>query len=254
MKAISAGKGLVARTLRPVSSVVVTTPKEIDLAHPPTRDSLRVPDGAASEVWMNGDLRTFAVEVGLPGGHVFHSDADVVVVLCPDEHSDPERIVIRRPATRRDEADQLLREYSEWTLPVGAIPSDAVDEWRDNVGGVTQGGHHYSTRVFTPDRIGVVQLEFQMAHHVREGDFVVTIHFTWDDSFDPGEPESVDRPSHHGRGGDEDRGERDHRPTDELRHGVEGDEGAHQVAGVSERASLHPTADGRRPIECQDHA
>ena len=38
----------------------------------------------------------------------------------------------------------------------------------------------YSTHVFTPDDVGFVHLEFQVSHHVREGDFVITALFSWE--------------------------------------------------------------------------
>jgi hypothetical protein len=34
--------------------------------------------------------------------------------------------------------------------------------------------------VFTPDRLGFVQLEFQVSHHVRENAFVVAALFSWE--------------------------------------------------------------------------
>ena len=34
--------------------------------------------------------------------------------------------------------------------------------------------------MFTPDDVGVVHLEFQVSHHVRENDFVVAALFSWE--------------------------------------------------------------------------
>jgi hypothetical protein len=38
--------------------------------------------------------------------------------------------------------------------------------------------------VFTPDDVGYVHLEFQVAHHVREQEFVVSVLFSWGDEAD----------------------------------------------------------------------
>jgi hypothetical protein len=173
--------------LRPVSSVVVSGTRVVDLNDPRSRQTLGVPCGAPSQTWMNPDLRSFTAEVRLPGGDGFRCDADAVVILCPDGTSDPERVVVRQPPTNRDEAERRLRAYAGLELRTEPIPGGAIEEWLGDLG-QDQGSHHYSTRVFTPGSVDAVQLEFQVSHHIAERKFIITIQFTWHTSFEPGEP------------------------------------------------------------------
>ena len=67
------------------------------------------------------------------------------------------------------------RQYAaEWGLP-----TEAVTGWRAGAERRATSDREYSTHVFTPADVGVVHLEFQVSHHVREGEFVVAALFSW---------------------------------------------------------------------------
>jgi hypothetical protein len=190
LKAGRPGGGFLTRVVRPVTSVAMSGTKIVDLTDPRDRTRLEVPRGAPSQAWMNTDLQPFKVEVKLPGGRSFHSEADAVVVLCPDGERDPERVIVRLPLGDREETERRLGGYAQLDLRTEAIPAASVEGWREDI--EAQREHHYSTRVFTPGKVDTVQIEFQVAHHVGENRFVITIHLTWHESFEPGEPVSVD--------------------------------------------------------------
>jgi hypothetical protein len=75
-----------------------------------------------------------------------------------------------------DATERLLTRYAQqWGFPV-----DEVAGWRAGADRRRTGDRNYSTHVFTADDVGSVHLEFQVAHHVGEGDFVVTALFSWE--------------------------------------------------------------------------
>lgn len=154
----------------------------IDLTRPPTRESAGFATGASSRIWMNPGQIPVEVAVSLPGGRVYHADAAIAAMLSPASTRDPDRLTIQLPAAGLDATGRLLAQYAAaW-----GFPPEEVTAWRASAAPIAAaspedgiGPFTYSTRVFTGTDAGVVHVEFQVAHHLREHDFVVTALFTW---------------------------------------------------------------------------
>ena len=124
--------------------------------------------------------------VNLPGGRIYHAQAAMAAMLSPDGTRDPDRLTVQLPAADLDATGQLLAQYAAaW-----GFPSDEVATWRTSAGTSALAGPEddtgpftYSTRVFTGADAGFVHVEFQVSHHLRERDFVVTALFTWGTPF-----------------------------------------------------------------------
>jgi hypothetical protein len=98
------------------------------------------------------------------------------VVLSSTRAGDPDRLTVQLPSAGLQATQQLLTRYAaEWSFP-----ADAVAGWRTGAARRPSSDRDYSTRVFTPDDLGFVHLEFQVAHHVHESAFVVAALFSWD--------------------------------------------------------------------------
>jgi hypothetical protein len=147
----------------------------IDLAGAPTRESAGFAAGAGSRVWMNPRRAPFGVTVTLPGGRVYRAQAEMAVMLSSARAGNPDRLVVQLPPADLAAAAQLIGEYAAWW----DFPASAVAAWRTVAARRAPGDRHYSTHVFTPADVGFVHLEFQVSHHVRERDFVVTALFSW---------------------------------------------------------------------------
>ena len=148
----------------------------LDLSGPPTRESVGFPAGADSRVWMNPNRRPFDVAVALPGGRSYRARAELAVMLSSTRAGDPDRLTVQLPAAGLEATERLITQYAaEW-----GFPGDAVAGWRTGAARRPSSDRDYSTQVFTPDDLGFVHLEFQVSHHVRENDFVVTALFSWE--------------------------------------------------------------------------
>jgi hypothetical protein len=147
----------------------------LGLVTPPTREAVA---GSDSRIWMDRRRRPFDVTVDLPGGRTFHAPAEKTAMLASARGGDPTRLTIQLPPGDAEATQQLIDEYAvAW-----GFPSDDVAGWRRGVQRrQASGDRDYSTHVFTPDDIGYVHLEFQVAHHVREQEFVVSALFSWGD-------------------------------------------------------------------------
>ncbi len=88
----------------------------------------------------------------------------------------PDRLIVQLPPAGIDAAELLLAALAaEWGFPAAAAAS-----WRTDAKRRERGDHDYSTRVFTADDAGPVHLEFQISHHVRDRESLVTALFSWD--------------------------------------------------------------------------
>ena len=147
-----------------------------DLTSPPTRESVGMAAGTDSRVWMNPDRRPFDCTVTLPGGRVYRARATMAVVLSSSRGGDPDRLTVQVPSAGLDATEQLIAQYAaDW-----GFPADAVAGWRSGAERRVSSDRDYSTHVFTPDDVGFVHLEFQVSHHVREGDFVIAALLSWE--------------------------------------------------------------------------
>ena len=97
-------------------------------------------------------------------------------MLSSTRAGDPDRLTVQLPSSGLEATERLLTHYAaEW-----GFPTDAVAGWRTGAARRPSTDRDYSTHVFTPDDVGVVHLEFQVSHHVRENDFVVAALFSWE--------------------------------------------------------------------------
>ena len=88
----------------------------------------------------------------------------------------PGRLIVQLPPAGIDAAERLLAALAaEWGFPAAAGAS-----WRADAERRERGDHDYGTRVFTADDAGPVHLEFQISHHVRNRESLVTALFSWD--------------------------------------------------------------------------
>jgi len=149
---------------------------------------------------MNPRRAPFAIDVTLPGGRAYHAQAELAVMLGPagggnpDDGSpdggnpgggnpdggnpdggNPDRLTVQLPPDDLATTARLLGEYAaQW-----GFPASAVAAWHSSAARRPPGDRHYSTHVFTAADAGFVHLEFQVSHHVRERDYVVTALFSW---------------------------------------------------------------------------
>lgn len=127
---------------------------------------------------MNPNRRQFDLEVALPGGRAYRALAELAVMLSSTHAGDPDRLTVQSASAGLDATQRLIAQYAaEW-----GFPADAVAGWRGGAKRRASSDRDYSTHVFTPDDVGFVHLEFQVAHHVRERDFVVAALFSWESS------------------------------------------------------------------------
>jgi hypothetical protein len=98
----------------------------LDLSGPPTRESVGLPEGTDSRVWMNPNRRPFGVAVELPGGRVYRAWAELVVMLSSTRAGDPDRLTVQLPSAGLEVTERLITQYAaEW-----GFPTDAVASWR----------------------------------------------------------------------------------------------------------------------------
>jgi hypothetical protein len=146
-----------------------------DLTSAPTRESAGFAAESDSRVWMAPDRRPFDSVVALPGGRVFRARTTMALMLSSTRAGDPDRLTVQAPSAGLEAIEQVVAQYAEeWGFPV-----DAVAGWRTGAERRASSDRDYSTHVFTADDVGFVHLEFQVSHHVREGDFVIAALFSW---------------------------------------------------------------------------
>ncbi|HEX8157789.1 MAG TPA: hypothetical protein VF526_10435, partial [Solirubrobacteraceae bacterium] len=147
----------------------------VGLTSAPTRDAA---NGSDSRIWMDPLRRPFDLTVELPAGRTFRARAEKTAMLARARGGDPTRLTIQLPPGDAETTQQLIEGYAvEW-----GFPSDAVAGWRQGVERRRASrDRDYSTHVFTADDVGYIHLEFQVAHHVREQEFVVSALFSWGD-------------------------------------------------------------------------
>ena len=154
----------------------------VDLTCPPTRESAGLPAGTGSRVWVNPARKPADVEVPLPDGNVYRARAVMAVMLSATSTGNPERLIVQLPPMGLTAAWQLIAGYaSEW-----GFPAQEADTWRAGAALRAPGGRDgntgaetYSTHIFTAKDAGFVHLEFQVSHHVRDGEFVIAALFSW---------------------------------------------------------------------------
>jgi hypothetical protein len=165
------------RAIRPAKARLAadTDGAMFDLTSPPTRESAGLAAGTDSRVWMNSDRRPFDIAVALPGGRVYRAGAAMAVMLSSTRAGDPDRLTVQAPSAGLAATEQRIAQYAaEW-----GFPADAVARWHTGAERRAASDRDYSTQVFTPDDVGFVHLEFQVSHHVSEGDFVIAALFSW---------------------------------------------------------------------------
>jgi hypothetical protein len=179
---ITAARGPFFRAAAAPARAAAAQGAMIDLTRPPTRESAGFAAGASSRIWMNPGHEPVEVTVNLPSGHVYHAQAAMAAMLSPASTRDPDRLTVQLPAAALDATGRLLAQYAAtW-----GFPADEVATWRTGAAPSAPAGAEddtvaftYSTRVFTGTDAGFVHVEFQVSHHLRERDFVITALFTW---------------------------------------------------------------------------
>jgi hypothetical protein len=153
----------------------------IDIRSAPSRQAADFPVGADSRIWMNPRRTPFDLTVQLPYGREYHAQAELAVILSSARGGNPDRLTVQLPPESLDATARRLGDYTrEW-----GFPPNAVAAWRAEAGHRQSGDRYYGTHVFRADDIGVVRLEFQVAHHVahsegeRERACVITGLFSW---------------------------------------------------------------------------
>jgi len=147
----------------------------IDLTSAPTRESVGFPPNSGARAWMNPHRAPFDITIVLPGQRRYHTRAEMAVMLSSARAGDPDRLAVQLPPASLDATARLIDGYAEqW-----ALPGDAVEAWHASAVRYASGDRYYGTFVFTLADAGHVHWEFQVSHHVREGDCVVTALFSW---------------------------------------------------------------------------
>jgi hypothetical protein len=134
----------------------------------------RLPAGPDVRAWANPRHRPFPIRVRLPGGRHYSGQAQLVKLYRPLRAWNPTRLTVKLPAANLQTAELTLRQLArEWSLDEGAVAA-----WIAEVGRPATLDHHYSTRVFTAERVGFVEIEIQVEHHVAEDQFIIDVLFS----------------------------------------------------------------------------
>jgi len=152
----------------------------IDLTRALDRNEAGLPLGRDHRIWHNSDRKPVYVSVALPGGRVFQAHAEHVVLLASRHRGNPDRLVVSLPRLTLDDTRALMLGYAaEWQFQTqdvhGWSTHSQLQARRDG----DYRNRTYSTHVFTAEPAGSVTLQFQVAHHIREGEFAVEALFTW---------------------------------------------------------------------------
>jgi hypothetical protein len=82
---------------------------------------------------------------------------------------------LQLPPTAIDFSKELLTALAaEWDFP-----AEAAVAWHFDAKHRESSDRSYMTNVFTCSNVGLVHLEFQVAHHVQDRQAVVTALFSW---------------------------------------------------------------------------
>jgi hypothetical protein len=148
---------------------------EIDLARPLTRASAGFAAATDSQVCMNRNGVPFCFTVILPGGRMYQAEADMAVILSSTRDGDPDRLTVRLLPVGLEAATRLIGDYAtQW-----GFSADEVEAWHASAVRRASGDRRYGTHVFKASDVGTICLEFQVSHHVRERDYVITALFSW---------------------------------------------------------------------------
>lgn len=162
------------RPTKPVAYAAVQT-LLVDLSRQtPTRASLEL-DDRDSRVWMNKDRTPFSLTVTLPSGRSWQASAEMALVLADPDGGEPNRLAAQLGSVDAKQAEEVLVRYAdEWGLSRREIA-----DWLAEESHVLPSDREYGTRVFRARPDGSVQLELEVAHHVRDGRFALTALFSW---------------------------------------------------------------------------
>ena len=168
-----------SRPSMPASKPDQTSPQnpavEIDLARPLSRESADSVTATGSRVCMNRNRAPFYLTVTLPGEREYHAQADMAIMLSSTRAGDPDRLTVRLSPAGLEAATRLIGDYAtQW-----GFSANEVEAWHASAVRRASGDRRYGTHVFRAADIGTMRLEFQVSHHVRERDFVVTALFSW---------------------------------------------------------------------------
>jgi hypothetical protein len=165
--------GVSRRTPAPVAAAAGVT---IDLTGPPTRATAGFSSLSDHRAWASAGA-PFQLTVQLPRDRAYVAVAQLAVLLSPALGGNPSRLTVKLPSTDLEGAHATLAELaSEWNAD-----ATEVERWAAAAARVTLDEHAYSTRVFRAEPIDFVRLEFQVEHHVEEGDYVLDALFSWDE-------------------------------------------------------------------------
>jgi hypothetical protein len=121
-----------------------------------------------TRVWMNPGRRPFDITVLLSDERAYRARAELAV------RPDPGRLIVQLPPAGVEETARRLEGYAAaWGFPRATIA-----DWRRGAERRPAGDRDHSTHVFTAGDVGGVHLEFEVAHHVREGVFTLAAHFS----------------------------------------------------------------------------
>ena len=163
--------GVSRTTPAPVTAADVT----IDLTSPPTRATAGFSALSDHRAWANAGA-PFPLRVLLPHQRAYATVAQLAVLLSPAPGGDPTRLTVKLPPTDLEGAHATLAELArEWNAD-----ADEIARWAAAAARVTAEEHAYSTRVFRAEPIDFVRLDFQVEHHVEEGDYLIDTLFSWD--------------------------------------------------------------------------
>jgi len=159
---------------RPSRRSPVSQPRRFDLTRRPSRASEGFAEGAGSQICMGPRGRPFEIEVLLPEEHTYRAWAEMAVMLSgPGDQ--PGRLTVQLPPMGIEACRAQLDTLSaDW-----GFPADAAAAWYDGAKRRESGDRHYQTHVFTGSDVGPVHVEFQVAHHVRDREAVLTALFSW---------------------------------------------------------------------------
>jgi hypothetical protein len=162
------------RRRRGVAATVIAVQVTLDLTTPPTRASIGLSPGSDTRTWAS-TARPFPLQVLLPRGRVYSTEARLVVVVSSRREDDPDRLMVKLPSADLDGARRTLEELARtWHAD-----RDAIAQWAAAAAEASQDAYAYATRVFRAEPIDFVRLELQVEHHVLEGDYVVDVLFSW---------------------------------------------------------------------------
>ncbi len=162
------------RPTKPVAYAAVQT-LLVDLrGQPPTRGSLDLGEHH-SRVWMNEDRAPFSLTVTLPSGRSCRASAEMALALADRYGGEPNRLHAQLGSIDAKQAEETLMRYADdWDLP-----RREITDWLAEERQALPGDREYGTRVFRAPPDGSVQLELEVAHHVRDGRFALTALFSW---------------------------------------------------------------------------